>query len=225
MVRLRAIVIEVNRHASTCAQWGTVLSALGTLAALGVAYEAFSVQNAQLKEQMKLQAQASAEERQRFQSQLDVQRKHLDQFAKSFQNQQSAVFYTQVFSNTRFLQEHPTLYDYFKRRPFDKESVREHGEKVRARFDKATAEEQALVLIGVEALADFMDTAYAQRETLRPDAGEWNTWWNYFIDCYDENPILLQLLAENSDEYGVATMLRREHRFEQYIGTANRRRR
>jgi hypothetical protein len=73
--------------------------------------------------------------------------------------------------------------DYFKRRPFDKESAREHGEKVRARFEKATPEEQALVLIGVEALADFMDTAYAQRETLRPDAGEWNTWWNYFIDC------------------------------------------
>jgi hypothetical protein len=223
MVQLRAIVIGVNRHANTCAQWGTVLSALGTLAALGVAYEAFSVQNAQLQEQIKAQAQASAEERQRFQSQLDVQRKHLDQFAKSFQNQQSAAFYTQVYSNTRFLQEHPALYDYFKRRPFEKESAREHGEKVRARFEKATAEEQALVLIGVEALADFMDTAYAQRETLRPDAGEWNTWWNYFIDCYDENPILRQLLAENSDEYGVATMLGPERRFDQYIGATNRR--
>ena len=81
------------------------------------------------------------------------------------------------------------------------------------------------MLIGVEALADFMDTAYAQRDTLRPDAGEWNTWWNYFIDCYDENPILRQLLAENSDEYSVASMLRPEHRFGQYIGAANRRRR
>ncbi len=81
------------------------------------------------------------------------------------------------------------------------------------------------MLIGVEALADFMDTAYAQRDTLRPDAGEWHTWWNYFIDCYDENPILRQLLAENSDEYSVASMLRPEHRFGQYIGAANRRRR
>jgi hypothetical protein len=82
-----------------------------------------------------------------------------------------------------------------------------------------------LVLIGVEALADFMDTANAQRETLRPDAGEWNTWRNYFIDCYDENPILRQLLAENSDEYSVAKMLAPELRFEQYIGRTNRRRR
>jgi hypothetical protein len=81
------------------------------------------------------------------------------------------------------------------------------------------------VLIGVEALADFIDTAYAQRETPRPDAREWNTWWNYFIDCQDETPILRQLLAENSDEYRVATMLRPAHPFDQYIGTTNRRKR
>lgn len=134
-LQIRTVVFAVNKHASACAQWGTVLSALGTLAALGVAYEAFSVQNAQL------------------------------------------------------------------------------------------LEEQALVLIGVEGLADFMDTAYAQRDTLHPDSGEWNTWWNSFVDCYDENPILQDMLVTNSDEYSVATMLRPEHRFEQYIGATNRRRR
>jgi hypothetical protein len=96
---------------------------------------------------------------------------------------------------------------------------------VKARFQKASPDEQALVLIGVEALADFMDTAYSQRETLRPDAGEWNTWWNYFIDCYDENPVLRDMLVTNSDEYSVAAVLSLEHRFDQYIGTANRRRR
>jgi hypothetical protein len=84
MGQLTAIFIRVNRHASTCAQWGTVLSALGTLAALGVAYEAFSVQNAQLQAQIRAQARASDEERARFQTQLDVQRRHLDQFVKAF---------------------------------------------------------------------------------------------------------------------------------------------
>jgi len=58
---------------------------------------------------------------------------------------------------------------------------------------------------------------------LRPDAGEWNTWWNYFIDCYDENPILRRLLAENSDEYSLSEMLKPERRYQQYIGAANRR--
>jgi hypothetical protein len=79
------------------------------------------------------------------------------------------------------------------------------------------------VLIGVESLADFMDTAYAQRETLRMETGEWNTWWNYFVDCYDENPILRELLIANYDEYSVAEMLRPERRNQQYIGAAHRR--
>jgi hypothetical protein len=70
-----------------------------------------------------------------------------------------------------------------------------------------------------------MDTAYAQRDTLRSNSGEWNTWWNYFVDCYDENPILRDMLVTSSDEYSVAEMLKPEHRFEQYIGTTNRRRR
>jgi hypothetical protein len=220
---ISAIVIRVNRHANLCAQWGTVLSALATLAALAVAYEAFSLQNAQLREQIDSQAKASADERERFQRQLDVQRKHLDQFVKAFQNQQSATFYTQVNTTTRFLQDHPNLYDYFKKRPNSKESAKARNEIVRARFDRASAEEQALVLIGVESLADFMDTAYAQRETLRPDTGEWNTWWNYFVDCYDENPILREFLSANPDEYSVAEMLRPEHREQQYVGDAHRR--
>jgi hypothetical protein len=106
-LQIRTVVIAVNKHASTCAQWGTVLSALGTLAALGVAYEAFGVQNAQLKEQIKTQAQATAEERERFLRQLEIQRKHLDQFVVAFQNQQSAALYTQANTTTRFLQDHP----------------------------------------------------------------------------------------------------------------------
>jgi hypothetical protein len=223
MSRLSTIVIRINRHASTCAQWGTVLSALGTLAALGVAYEAFAVQNWQLQEQIKAQAQVSAEERERFQRQLDVQRKHLDQFVKAFENQQSATFYTQVNTNTRFLQDHPQLYDYFKKRPSLKHSAKEHAEMVRARFQKASPEEQALVLIGIESLADFMDTAFAQRDTLRRDTGEWNTWWNYFLDCYDENPILQDFLSVNSDEYTVAQMLKPERRYQQYVGDTYRR--
>jgi hypothetical protein len=216
-----AIFLGVNKHANTCAQWGTVLSALGTTAALAVAYSAFSVQNAQLQEQMKAQSRANAEERERFRSQMDVQRKHLDQFVKAFQNQQSATFYTQLNTTTRFLEDHPTLYDYFKKRPYGNQSTKEHGDMVTARFEKASPEEQALVLIGVECLADFMDTAYAQRETLRADTGEWNTWWNYFIDCYDENPILRQMLSENSDEYTVAEMLKPERRYQQYVGPAH----
>jgi hypothetical protein len=223
MGHLSAIVIRVNRHASTCAQWGTVLSALGTLAALAIAYSAFSVQNTQLKEQLKTQSQASAEERERFLSQLNVQRKQFDQFVNAFHNQQTAAFYAQVHTITRFLQDHPSLYDYFKRRPNLRQSAKEHSEMVRARFQKATAEEQALVLIGDESLADFMDTAYAQRETLRPETGEWNTWWNYFVDCYDENPLLRELLSANADEYTVADMLKPEHRYQQYIGAAHRR--
>jgi hypothetical protein len=207
-LQIRTVVIAVNKHASTCAQWGTVLSALGTLAALGVAYEAFAVQNAQLKEQIKTQARASAEERERFLSQLEIQRKHLDQFVVAFQNQQSAALYTQANTTTRFLQEHPQLYDYFKRRPNGKQSTLEHVDMVKVRFEKAGPDEQALVLIGVEAMADFMDTAYAQRGTLRADSGEWNTWWNYFIDCYDENPILQEMLVTSSDEYSVAEMLK-----------------
>ena len=221
--RLSAIVIRVNEHASLCAQWGTVLSAVATLAALAVAYEAFSVQNTQLQEQIASQTKASTEERERFQRQLDVQRKHLDQFVRAFQNQQSAAFYTQVNTTTRFLQEHPSLYDYFKNRPNSKLSAKEHGAQVKARFDQASAEEQALVLIGVESLADFMDTAYAQRETLRPDTGEWNTWWNSFVDYYDENPILRELFDANPDEYSVAEMLKPEHREQQYVGDAHRR--
>ena len=224
-LQIRTVVIAVNKHASTCAQWGTVLSALGTLAALGVAYEAFSVQNAQLKEQIRTQAQATAEERERFLRQLEVQRKHLDQFVVAFQNQQSAALYTQANTTTRFLQDHPQLYDYFKRRPNGTQSAREHADMVKTRFQKASPEEQALVLIGTEGLADFMDTAYAQRDTLRSNSGEWNTWWNYFVDCYDENPILRDMLVTSSDEYSVAEMLKPEHRFEQYIGTTNRRRR
>jgi hypothetical protein len=223
MRRFSAIVIRVNQHASLCAQWGTVLGSLATLAALAVAYEAFSVQNTQLKEQIAAQTNASAEERERFQRQLDVQRKHLDQFVRAFQNQQSATFYTQVNTTTRFLQDHPSLYDYFKKRPDSKLSAKEHSDRVKARFDKASAEEQALVLIGVEALADFMDTAYAQRETLRPDTGEWNTWWNYFVDCFDENPILREMFDANPDEYAVAEMLKPEHREQQYVGDAHRR--
>jgi len=223
MGHLSTIVIRVNRHANTCAQWGTVLSALGTIAALGVAYSAFDVQNVQLKEQMKAQEQASAEEREHFLSQLNVQRKQFDQLVDAFHNQQSASFYTQVHTITRFLQDHPKLYDYFKRRPNVKCSPNEHCEMVRARFQKATSEEQALVLIGVESLADFMDTAYAQRDTLRRETGEWNTWWNYFVDCYDENPILRELLSANDDEYLVAKMLKPENRFQQYIGAAHRR--
>ena len=176
MRSLTAIVIRVNRHANTCAQWGTVLSALGTIAALSIAYSAFTVQNAQLKEQIETQAKASAEERERFRSQLDVQRKHLEQYVNAFQNQQTAAFYNQVNATTRFLQDHPSLYDYFKRRPHDNQSAKAHSEMVKVRFQKASSEEQALVLIGVECLADFMDTAYAQRETLRADGGEWNTW-------------------------------------------------
>jgi hypothetical protein len=224
MPSLTAVVIRVNRHANTCAQWGTVLSALGTVAALSIAYSAFTVQNAQLKEQIETQTKASAEERERFRSQLDVQRKHLEQYVNAFQNQQTATFYNQVNATTRFLQEHPSLYDYFKRRPHDNRSAKEHSDVVKSRFQKASPEEQALVLIGVECLADFMDTAYAQRETLRADGGEWNTWWNFFIDCYDENPILRDLLAENSDEYTVADMLKPEFRFQQYVGAAHRRR-
>jgi hypothetical protein len=223
MGRVTAIVIRVNKHANLCAQWGTVLSALGTMAALAIAYEAFSVQNTQLKEQIDSQAKASADERERFQRQLDVQRRHLDQFVRAFQNQQTATFYTQVYTTTRFLQDHPNLYDYFKRRPNGKESAKEHSDSVKARFERASSEEQALVLIGVESLADFMDTAYAQRETLRPETGEWNTWWNYFVDCYDENPILRDLLATNPDEYTVAEMLKPEHRDQQYVGDAHRR--
>jgi len=223
MGRIIAIVIRVNKHANLCAQWGTVLSALGTMAALAIAYEAFSVQNTQLKEQIDSQAKASADERERFQRQLDVQRKHLDQFVQAFQNQQTATFYTQVNMTTRFLQDHPSLYDYFKKRPNGKESAKEHSDRVKARFERASAEEQALVLIGVESLADFMDTAYAQRETLRPETGEWNTWWNYFVDCYYENPILRDLLSTNPDEYTVAEMLKPEHRDQQYVGDAHRR--
>lgn len=223
MRQLTAIIIRVNKHASLCAQWGTVLSALGTMAALAVAYSAFSVQNAQLKEQIRVQAQASAEERERFLTQLNVQRKHLDQFSNAFHNQQSAAFYTQVHTITRFLRDHPRLYDYFKRGPNVKQSVTEHAEMVEARFQKAPSEEQAQVLIGVESLADFMDTAYAQRETLRTETGEWNTWWNYFVDCYDENPILRELLRENADEYVVAEMLKPEHRYHQYVGALHRR--
>jgi hypothetical protein len=206
-----------------CAQWGTVLSALGTMAALAIAYEAFNVQNVQLKEQIKAQTLASAEERERFLSQLNVQRKQFDQFVNAFHNQQTASFYTQVHTITRFLEDHPSLYDYFKRRPNVRQSATEHDEMVKARFQKATSEEQALVLIGVESLADFMDTAYAQRETLRPETGEWNTWWNYFVDCYDENPMLRELLSKNDDEYSVAEMLKLERRYEQYIGAAHRR--
>ena len=202
---------------------GNCADALGTIAALGVAYSAFMVQNAQLKEQMEIQAKASAEERERFRSQLDVQRKHLEQYVNAFQNQQTATFYNQVNANTRFLQEHPNLYDYFKRRPHDNQSAKEHGDMLLARFKKATPEEQALVLVGIECLADFMDTAYAQRETLRAAGGEWNTWWNYFIDCYDENPILRELLAENSDEYTVADALKPDLRFRQYVGPSHRR--
>ncbi|HEV3138371.1 MAG TPA: hypothetical protein VGZ26_10715 [Pirellulales bacterium] len=224
MGRVTAIVIRVNKHANLCAQWGTVLSALGTMAALAIAYEAFSVQNTQLKEQIDSQAKASADERERFQRQLDVQRKHLDQFVRAFQNQQTATFYTQVYTTTRFLQDHPNLYDYFKRRPASKLTAKEHSDRVKARFETASAKEQALVLIGVELLADFMDTAYAQRETLRPETGEWNTWWNYFVDCYDENPILRDFLSTNPDEYTVAEMLKPEHRDQQYVGDAHRRR-
>lgn len=223
MGRFSAIVIRVNEHASLCAQWGTVLSAVATLAALAVAYEAFSVQNAQLQDQIASQAKASADERERFQRQLDVQRKHLDQFVRAFQNQQSAAFYTQVNTTTRFLQEHPGLYDYFKIRPNSKLSAREHAAQVKARFEKANADEQALVLIGVECLADFMDTAYAQRETLRADTGEWNTWWNSFVDYYDENPILRELFDANPDEYSVSEMLKPENREQQYVGEAHRR--
>ncbi len=160
-LQIRTVVIAVNKHASTCAQWGTVLSALGTLAALGVAYEAFSVQNAQLKEQIKTQAQATAEERERFLRQLEVQRKHLDQFVVAFQNQQSAALYTQANTTTRFLQDHPQLYDYFKRRPNGTQSAREHADMVKTRFQKASPEEQALVLIGTEGLTSIRPTLNA----------------------------------------------------------------
>jgi len=47
-------------------------SDIARIAALACAYEAFSVQNTQLKEQIASQANASAEERERFQRQLDV---------------------------------------------------------------------------------------------------------------------------------------------------------
>ena len=94
---------------------------------------------------------------------------------------------------------------------------------MKARFDKATPKSRPWFLIGVESLADFMDTAYAQRETLRPDTGEWNTWWNYFVDCFDENPILRELFDANPDEYAVAEMLKPEHREQQYVGDAHRR--
>jgi hypothetical protein len=71
--------------------------------------------------------------------------------------------------------------------------------RLRTKFLTEPGDKKRIILTSCEMLANFMDATILQRESLDP--GDWNRWWNSFMDNYDENPILQDFLEMRPDWY------------------------
>jgi hypothetical protein len=53
-------------------------------------------------------------------------------------------------------------------------------------YQKLPEEDQVLIYVGCEKIADFSEIAFMQRDLFPSD--DWDTWWRYMADTYDEAP-------------------------------------
>jgi hypothetical protein len=141
-----------------------------------------------------------------------------------FQHAQTARQVEDVNKITLLLAEHPEIGIYFERSLADDplETPADRDRRLIESFNTANKDVRLRVHLACEMIADFMDSAFLQRDSLSPD--DWNRWWNYFMDSFDENPLLRNHLKSRADWYRVAEVLpNRAERAQYYVGTESRR--
>lgn len=52
---------------------------------------------------------------------------------------------------------------------------------------------------GCEKLSDFIQLTFNQRHLIPKE--DWETWWNYFLDLYQESPVLREFLKTRKNWY------------------------
>lgn len=123
-----------------------------------------------------------------------------------------AMIYSFGFEITKFREEHPKLAKFFDkglRRPMTDQELWDE-------YMKLPEEEQTLIYLGCERMADFSAIAFFQREALPDD--DWDTWWSYIVDQYDENPIYRDFLSKRPTWYAFLDAVKPANRGKYFRG-------
>lgn len=120
--------------------------------------------------------------------------------------------YSLNLESSKFFDAHPQLVKFF-----DKLYRPEMTDKqLQEEFDKLEDSQKALVRLGCDKLADFMQVAFLQRDKL-PDA-DWNNWWSSMCDEYDESLVLREYLMKRRKAYAFINAIKPETRDKYYRG-------
>jgi hypothetical protein len=133
--------------------------------------------------------------------------------AESLRQSNLATIYGLGSETTKFIEANPQL-----SRFFDKTHRRPDmtDEELWQEFKKLPEDQQIVVDLGCDRIADFMQVAFVQRSVLPAD--EWNKWWSYFADQYDESPILRGYLVKRAAWFAFTDAIKPENRAAYYRG-------
>jgi hypothetical protein len=132
--------------------------------------------------------------------------------SESLRQSNLATIYALGLEVTKFQDEHPKLARFFDkalRKPITDQELWEE-------YKKLPEEEQTLVYLGCQRIADFSQIAFVQRDMLPAD--DWDTWWSYITDQYDESPIYRDFLSRRPTWYAFLEAIKSENRAEYYRG-------
>jgi hypothetical protein len=125
--------------------------------------------------------------------------------SESLRQSNLSTTYTLGFEIDRFQEDHPKLAKFFDkaiRGPLSDQALADE-------YQKLSAEDQVLIYVGCEKIADFSEIAFMQRDLFPPD--DWDTWWRYMVDTYDESAVYRDFLAKRKDWYAFVDELQPEN--------------
>jgi hypothetical protein len=120
--------------------------------------------------------------------------------------------YTLNLETAKFFEANPGLIKFFDkmdRKPISDEALMEE-------FAKLSEQDQILVRLGCQKIADFMQVTFLQRSLL--PAEDWDNWWRYMGDQFDESPILRDYLAKRQTWYAYLSAIQPDQRASYYRG-------
>lgn len=136
------------------------------------------------------------------------QLQHLSETVRAHEKavKQNAVTAIYSLSNetSKIFVQYPEVRGYFYREDRGKKGMSD--DELRRAFDAEDPIKRARIRACCEMLADFMQQALEQHDLLSGD--DWNTWWNYFMDAWDESPILRDYFNDRTYWYIVDEALR-----------------
>jgi hypothetical protein len=124
------------------------------------------------------------------------------------------TIYRLNLETSKFFEANPRLIRFFDK--MDRKAVSD--QVLMDEFSKLSDQDQTLVRLGCQKVADLMQVIFLQRMLL--PAEDWDDWWRYMADQFDESPVLRDYLSKRQNWYAFLAAIQPEKRDSYYRGPA-----